>query len=151
MLKQKSGFGNEKVPKISIEVGCQVRLVGRHIEEQAVFCVSGCPYFPNGIVRHCACNPLSQNTTAHITTVAMDDVICLGHRSHRAFLLLVRTSVDCYWQILINLSFRVELKMSYSKWIYRGKIDHLFRFLRQFLVRKKGNLDVMKLHESCHK
>ena len=35
-------------------------------------------------VRQCACNPLSQNTTAHITTVALDDVICLGRRSHRA-------------------------------------------------------------------
>ena len=36
-------------------------------------------------VRHCACNPLSQNTTARITTVAMDDVVCLGLRSPRAF------------------------------------------------------------------
>ena len=27
---------------------------------------------------------ISQNTTAHITTVAMDDVICLGCRSRRA-------------------------------------------------------------------
>ena len=35
-------------------------------------------------VRHCACNPLFQNTTAHITTVAMDDVICLRCRSRRA-------------------------------------------------------------------
>ena len=35
------------MPKVSIEVGCQVSLVVRHIEEPAVFCVSGCPYFPN--------------------------------------------------------------------------------------------------------
>ena len=47
-------------------------------------------------------NPLSQNTTAHITTVTMDDVICLGHRSHRAFFVSVRTSVDCYPRILLN-------------------------------------------------
>ena len=44
----KNCFGKEKVPKISIEVGCQVSLVGHHIEEPAVFFyVSGCPYFPN--------------------------------------------------------------------------------------------------------
>ena len=49
-----------------------------------LFCTSGCPYFPIGsAVRHCACNPLSQNTIAHITKVAMDDVICLGRRSRR--------------------------------------------------------------------
>ena len=53
----KTGFGNEKVPKVSIEVGCQVSLVGRHNEEPAVFCVSGCPYFPN-MKRRCV--------TAHV-------------------------------------------------------------------------------------
>ena len=46
-------------------------------------------------VRHCACNPLSQNTTAHITAVAMDDVICLGRRSRPTF----RISFDCYQRI----------------------------------------------------
>ena len=61
------------MPTISTEVGCQVSRVGRHIEEPAVFCV-----------RHCACYPFSQNTTAHITTVAMDDVVCLGRQSRRA-------------------------------------------------------------------
>ena len=38
----KTAFGKEKVLKISTEVGCQVSSVGRrHIEESAVFCVSG--------------------------------------------------------------------------------------------------------------
>ena len=64
----KTAFGKEKVSKISIEVECQVGYVGRHIEEPAVFYVSGCPYFPN---RKRKCDPLSQNTTARITTVAM--------------------------------------------------------------------------------
>ena len=35
-------------------------------------------------MRQCACNPLSQNPTAQITRVAMDDVICLGRQSPRA-------------------------------------------------------------------
>ena len=43
----KTAFGNEEEPKVSIEVGCQVSLVGRHIEEPAVSCVSGCPNFLN--------------------------------------------------------------------------------------------------------
>ena len=43
----KTAFGNEKVPKVSIEAGCQVSLVGHHIDKPAVFCVSGCPNFPN--------------------------------------------------------------------------------------------------------
>ena len=46
-FQTKTAFGNEKVPKISVEVGCQVGLVGRHIEEPVIFCVSRCPYFPN--------------------------------------------------------------------------------------------------------
>ena len=56
-----------------------VGLVGRHIEEPTVF-VSAVVHISRigRAVRQCACNPLSQNTTAHITTVAMDDVICLG-------------------------------------------------------------------------
>ena len=64
------------------------------------------PYFPNrsAVLCHCACNLLSQNTTAHITTVAMDDVICLGRRNRRAFMLLVRTFVNCYQRILLNAS-----------------------------------------------
>ena len=58
-------------------------------------------------VRHCACNPLSQNTTAHITTAAMDDVICLGRQSRppsSAFSLyftrgyfLVKATGMCRW------------------------------------------------------
>ena len=75
-------------------------------------------------VRQCACNPLSQNTTAHITTVALDDVICLGRRSHRASFafgsylsqLLSANSAQYKYK-----SFRVELKMENSKWTYRGK------------------------------
>ena len=46
-------------------------------------------------MRHCACNPLSQNTTAHITTVAMDDVFCLGRRSCRVSFVFSSYSVDC--------------------------------------------------------
>ena len=39
-------------------------------------------------VRHCACNPLSQNATAHIATVAMNDVICFwGAENVEHFLL----------------------------------------------------------------
>ena len=73
-------------------------------------------------VRHCACNPLSQNTTAHITTVAMDDIICLGRQSDRAFF-----AFSLYFSQLLSAnstkykSFRVELKMTNSKWTYRGK------------------------------
>ena len=75
-------------------------------------------------VRQCACNPLSQNTTAHITTVALDDVICLGRRSHRASFafgsylsqLLSANSAQYKYK-----SFRVELKMENSKWTYQGK------------------------------
>ena len=70
-------------------------------------------------VRHCACNPLSQNTTAHITTVAMDDVVCLGRRSRRAFF-----AFSSYFSQLLSAdftqykSFRVELKIANSKWTY---------------------------------
>ena len=103
MPKQKAAFGNEKVPKISIEVGCHVRLVGGHIEEPAVFVPAVVHISRIGsAVRHCACNPLSQNTTAHTTTAAMDDVWDAEVVEH--FLLLVRTSVDCYRRILLNTS-----------------------------------------------
>ena len=112
-------------------------------------------------VCHCACNPLSQNTTAHITTVTMDDIICLGHRSHRAFF-----AFSSYFNRLLSAnstqykSFRVELKMANSKWTYWGKnrafisfFDAVSCYLIQVYdgIRKKGNLDVMKLNESCHK
>ena len=86
-------------------------------------------------MRHCACNPLSQNTTAHITTVAMDDVICLGHRSRRAF-----CAFSSYFSRLLSVnstqyeSFRVELKMANSKGKYRGKNRAFILFLTQFLV-----------------
>ena len=62
-------------------------------------------------VRHCAGNRLLfQNTTVHITAVALEDVICLGRRSRRAFFtfslqfsrLLSANSTQ-------NKSFRVEL------------------------------------------
>ena len=90
------------------KIGCQVRLNGRHVEEPGVFCISGCPYFPT--------------TTAHITKVAMDDVISFGRRSRRAFF-----AFSSYFSRLLSAnstqykSFRVELKMANSKWTYRGK------------------------------
>ena len=46
-VKTKTAFGNEKVPKMFIEVDCQVSLVGCHIKEPAVFCVSSYQYFLN--------------------------------------------------------------------------------------------------------
>ena len=73
-------------------------------------------------VRHCACNPLSQNTTAHIFTVVMDDVICLGRRNRRAFF-----AFSSYFSRPLSAnstqykSIRVELKMAHSKLTYRGK------------------------------
>ena len=73
-------------------------------------------------VRHCTCNPLSQNTTAHITTVAMDGVICLGRRNHRASF-----AFSLYFSRLLSAtstqykSFRGKIKMVNSKWTYRGK------------------------------
>ena len=119
----KTAVGNEKVPRIPIEAGCQVSHVGRHIEEPAVFVSAVVHIFRIGsAVRHCACNPLSQNTNAHITTVAMDDVIGLGRRSHRASF-----AFGSYFSRLIAAnstqykSFQVELKMANSKWTYRGK------------------------------
>ena len=73
-------------------------------------------------MRHCACDPLSPNTTAHIVTVAMDDIICLGCQSHRTFF-----AFSSYFSRLLSVnstqykSFRVELKMANSKWTYRGR------------------------------
>ena len=73
-------------------------------------------------VRQCACNPLSQNMTAHITTVAMDDIICLGSQSHQAFF-----AFNSYFSRLLSAnstqckSFRVELKIANSKWTYPDK------------------------------
>ena len=127
-------FGNEKVPKVSIEVGCQVSLVGRHVEEPAVFCVSGCPNFPNKKgSASLRCNPLFQNTTAHITTVAVDYIIWLGCQSHPAIF-----AFSLYFSRLSSAisaqykSFRVELKMGTRKSHIEAKIEHLFRFLTQF-------------------
>ena len=62
-----------KCPEFPLKVDCQVSLVASH-EEPAVFlsAVVHISRILNG-VRHCACNPLSQYTTPHITTVAMDD------------------------------------------------------------------------------
>ena len=79
--------------------------------------------------RHCAYNPLSQNTTAQITTVAMDDVICLGRRSRRASF-----AFGSYFSRLLSAnsahykSFRVELKMANSKWTNRDKSRALISF-----------------------
>ena len=72
----------------------------------------------NGAVHHCACNPLSQDTAAHIPTVAEDEVICLGRQSCRTFLLLVRTSISRLLSANSTQckSFRVKLKMANSKW-----------------------------------
>ena len=73
-IQTKTAIGNEKVLRISIEVGFQISLVGRHIEEPAVF-VSAVVHISRigSAVHHCACNPLAQNTSAHITMVVMDD------------------------------------------------------------------------------
>ena len=92
------------------------------LKNQPLFCVSGCPYFPIGsVVRQCACNPLSQNTTAHITTVAMNDVICLGRRSHRAsFAFSSYFSRPLSTNSTLYKSFRWELTMANSKLTYRG-------------------------------
>ena len=110
-------------------------------------------------VHHCACNPLFQNTTAHITTVAMDYIISLGCQSHPAFfafsLFFSRLSSAISAQYK---SFRVELKMGTRKSHIEAKIEHLFRFLTQFFcyliqvqhrIRKKIKLtvDVTKLNE----
>ena len=128
--------------KISIEVGCQVSNVGRHIEEPAVF-VSAVAHISRigSAVRHCVCNPLSQNTTAHITTVAMDDIVSLGRRSRRAsfafrshFSRLLSANSTQYKSI------RVELKMANSKWIYRDKSQTFISFFDAVsccLIQKK--------------
>ena len=103
----KTAFGKEKILKISIEVGCQVSHAGRHSEEPAFLC------------QHCACIRFPK---AHITMVAMDDVICLGRRSRRASF-----AFSSYFSRLLSAnstqykSFRVELKISNSKWTYPGK------------------------------
>ena len=113
-------------------------------------------------MRHCASNPLSKNTTAHIATFAMDDVICLERRSRRAFF-----AFSSYFSRLLSANYtkykslRVELKMAYSKWKYRGKnrafISGFFYAVSCYLmqvqhrIRKKGNSDVMKFNESYHK
>ena len=70
-------------------------------------------------MRHFACNPLSKMIAAHITTVAMDDIICVGRRSRRASF-----ASSSYFSRLLSASstqyksFRVESKMAYSKWTY---------------------------------
>ena len=73
------------MPKISIEVGSQISLVG--VLKNQLFFVSTVVHISRirSAVGHCTCNPLSQNTAANITADTIDDVICLGRRSRRAF------------------------------------------------------------------
>ena len=103
----KTAFGNEKVPKVSIEVGCQVSLVGHHIEEPAVFCVSDCPYFPN--------RKRSTYVSAHVIRFPKTQLLILlrllwmtsfvwDAEVVEHFLLLVRISVDPYRRIQLNTS-----------------------------------------------
>ena len=92
----------------------------------------------------------------------MDDVVCLGSRSGRATF-----AFSSYFSRLLAAnstqykSFIVKLKMANSKWTYQGKSRTFIPFFDavscylmqvQHRIRKKiGNLDVMKLDESCHK
>ena len=75
-----------KCQKFSFKLVVKSALLGAILKNQLIF-VSAVVYISRigSAVRHCACNPLSQNTIAHITAVAMDYVICLGRRSRRAF------------------------------------------------------------------
>ena len=87
------------------------------LKNQLFFCVSGCSYFTNR-KRSDTCNPVSSkhdcNTaahTAHITTVVMDNVICLGRRKCRSSF-----AFNSYFSRLLSAnstqykSFRVEFK-----------------------------------------
>ena len=87
-------------------------------------------------VRHCARNPLSQNTTAHTATVTMNDVNCLGRRSCRAsFAFSSYFSRPLSTNSTQYKSFRVELKMANLKRTYRGKNRAFIScFFTQFLV-----------------
>ena len=100
----KNCFGKEKVPKISIEVGCQVSLVGHHIEEPAVFFVSAVVHISRigSAVRHCPCNPLTRLLIL-LRLLRMTSFVWEAEVVEH-LLLLFRTSVDCYRRILLNTS-----------------------------------------------
>ena len=123
--KQKLLLVTRKCQKLPLKLVVKSALLAAILKNQLYF-VSAVVHISliESALRHCACNPLSQNTTAHITTVAMDDVICLGRQSHRASF-----AFSSYLSRLISAnstqykSFRVELKMANSKWTYRGKIS----------------------------
>ena len=126
------------MPKVSIEAGCQVSLVGRHIEEPVVFCVCSCPNFPNkkrsaSLRMHVNRFPKTrQPILLRLLWISFVwDAKVIEH-----FLLLVCTSIDCYRRILPNTSlseYRIkdgELEMDIS----RQKSSIYFVFLTQVFV-----------------
>ena len=95
----KTAFSKEKVPNISIEVGCQVSHVGRHIEEPAVFVSAVVHIF---VTAHIIRFP---KTRQHILlrllwmTSFVWDAEVVEH-----LLLLARTSVGCCRRIILDTS-----------------------------------------------
>ena len=57
-------------------------------------------------VQHCTCNPLSQNTIAHNLLLRLLWMVSFvwDAKVIKHFLLLVRSSVNCYLQILLSTS-----------------------------------------------
>ena len=136
MPKQKLLLVMRKCQKFPLKLVVKSALLAAILKNQLYF-VSAVVQISRirSAVRHCACNPLSQNTTAHITTVAMDDIICLGCQSHQTFF-----AFSSYFSRLLSAnstqykSFGAELKMANSKWTYRGKNRAFISFLTQFFV-----------------
>ena len=129
MPKQKTLLGKEKVPKISIEVGCQVAMLATILKNQL--------FFVSAVVHI---------STAHITTVTMDDVVCLERRSRRA-------SFSYFSQPLSAnstqyKSFRVELKMANSKWTYSQTPNDLHPDKTDTSIKRTPNFGPCHFFES---
>ena len=85
-------------------------------------------------------------STAHITTVTMDDVVCLERRSRRA-------SFSYFSQPLSAnstqyKSFRVELKMANSKWTYSQTPNDLHPDKTDTSIKRTPNFGPCHFFES---
>ena len=122
MPKQKLLLVKRKCQKLPLKLVVKSAMLAAMLKNQLFF-VSAIVHISRigSTVQRGACNPLFQKMTVPITTIAMDDVICLGRRSRRASF-----AFSSYFSRLSSAnstrykSFRAELKMANSKWRYRG-------------------------------